>query len=446
MKRENNVLNADFFRNYPRISSGKGIYMYTEDGEEIIDGASGPVLVSLGHGIAEIAEAMKAQAEKLAFAHRDDCVTPILEEACTNIYEASDHDLAKTFYVAGGSEANEIAIKLARNYHLVQGKVGKYKVISRWQSYHGSSMGVLSLSGFTKRRSGYEPYLHEFGHIPPAYCYRCWFGKECGKCNLECAQALENEILVQGPETVSAFIAEPISGMSLCAAEPAEGYFREIRRICDKYDVVMILDEVMTGIGRTGKMFAYKHYGAVPDMVSTGKAISGGYFPLAAVSVTAEFYKELYDNKGDFTPGYSWSGNPLGAAVAVAAFDYLKKHNLVERSAKMGAYLKKKIEEALFRHPTVGDVRGRGLMVGIELVKDKETKECFDPGVKYSLQMNREALDQQMIIESSSGCNRGQSGDALVIAPAFIITEEQIDEIVFRLDKVITAVEKRNGF
>ncbi|MDR1028406.1 MAG: aminotransferase class III-fold pyridoxal phosphate-dependent enzyme [Clostridiales Family XIII bacterium] len=445
MADRNYVLNADFFRDYPRIAGGKGIYMYTEDGTEIIDGASGPVLVSLGHGIEEIADAMRDQAVKLAFAHRDDCVTPVLEESCATFHEASDGDLVKTFQVAGGSEANEIAIKLVRNYHLVRGNAGKYKILARWQSYHGSSMGVLSLSGFTKRRAGYEPYLFEHGHIAPCYCYRCWFGGEPETCGLQCAQALENEILAQGPETVAGFIAEPISGMSLCAAEPHPAYFKEIRRICDKYDVALIMDEVMTGFGRTGKMFAYKHYGIVPDMVVTGKAVSGGYFPLAAVSVTQRFYDGLYENKGDFTPGYSWSGNPLGAATQLAAYRYLKKHGLVENCRVMGDYLKRRIEEIAPRHPTFGDVRGKGLMVGVELVRDRSSKESFPAGDKFALQINREALKENMIIESSSGCNRGQAGDALVISPAFVIQRDEVDKIVERLDRVVTTVEKRNG-
>jgi len=438
----NKVLNANFFRQYPRVDSGKGIYMYTEEGTEIIDGASGPVLVSLGHGIEEIADAMRTQAVKLAFAHRDDCVTPILEKSCETFYEASEGDFYKTFQVAGGSEANEISIKLARNYHLVRGNAGKYKVISRWQSYHGSSMGVLSLSGFTKRRKGYEPYLFEHGHVAPCYCYRCWFDQKPEHCGLQCAKALENEILAQGPESVSAFIAEPISGMSLCGAEPHPEYFKEVRRICDKYDVVMIMDEVMTGWGRTGKVFAYKHFDIVPDIVSTGKAVSGGYFPLAAVSVTEKFYKALYENKGDFTPGYSWSGNPLGAAVQVAAYKYLVENKLVEKCAEMGDYLKEKMVELSKKHPIMGDIRGRGLMVGIEIVKDRKTKEPFEAKLKVAHKIQDVCLDENMIIEASSGCNRGQSGDALVISPAFVITKEEVDKIADRLDKAISKVEK----
>jgi adenosylmethionine-8-amino-7-oxononanoate aminotransferase len=328
----------------------------------------------------------------------------------------------------------------------VRGTGSKYKILARWQSYHGSSMGVLALSGFTKRRAGYEPYLFEHGHIAPCYCYRCWFDQKPESCALQCAQALENEILAQGPETVAAFIAEPISGMSLCAAEPHEEYFKKVREICDKYDVALIADEVMTGFGRTGKMFCYQHFGMDPDIVVTGKAVSGGYFPLAAVSVTKKIYDQMYDNKGDFTPGYSWSGNPLGAAVQLAAYKYLKKNNLVENCAKMGAYLKERVTEIAKKHPTFGDIRGRGLMVGIELVKDRETKETFAPSTKFSLQVNREALARNMIIESSSGCNRGQSGDALVISPAFVITKDEVDKIVDRLDGVMTKVEADNGF
>lgn len=446
MKKENNVLSLDFFREYPRIAYGKGIYMYTEDGTEIIDGASGPILVSLGHGITEMGDAMKAQSDKLAYGHRDDCITSVLEESCAKITEKSGNHLTKIFQVAGGSEATEIAMKLVRKYHIYKGTPEKYKIISRWQSYHGITNGALSLSGFSKRRAGYEPYLTEFGKIPPAYCYRCWYGKECGSCNFECAQALENEILCQGPETVAAFIAEPISGMSLCAAEPPAGYFKRIREICDKYDVLLILDEVMTGIGRTGKYFAYQHYGILPDMVTMGKAISGGYFPLGAVGISDKVYKPMVDAKGSFPPGYSWSGNPLGAAVSLKAFEILERDNLVERSEKMGAYLKKRLEEKLYQHPTVGDIRGRGLMIGIELVKDKETKETFPASVRFSSQVQDEALAQNMLIEASSGCNKGQSGDTLMIAPAFVITEEEVDKIVDRLDNVLSVVEKKNGF
>lgn len=443
---EKNVLSLDFHKKYPKVAYGKGIYMYTEDGVELIDGASGPVLASLGHGVPEMAEVLKEQALKIAYAHRDDCTSEVLEQHCRMVADLTNNDMGRIFEVCGGSEANEIAIKLVRKYQILRGKPSKYKIIGRWQSYHGMTNGALSVSGFAKRRAGYEPYLHEFGHIAPAYCYRCWFGKEEGSCNFECAQALENEILNQGPDAVAAFIMEPVSGMSLCAAAPAAGYFKEIRRICDKYDVLLMMDEVMSGVGRTGLPFAYQRYGIKPDVVTMGKALSGGYFPLAAVGISEAMYKSMDENGGNFPPGFSWSASPLGAAVGIAALDYLKDHKLIEQCAARGEYLKAKLEGLKAVHPTIGDVRGMGLMIGIELVKDKATKESFPPSVGYSGQVADECLRQNMLIESSAGCNKGQSGDTLMLAPAFIVSEAELDKIVERLDGVLTIVEKNNGF
>ncbi len=447
MAEKSYVMSLDFHRDYPKVVSGKGIYMYKEDGTEIIDGASGPVLVSLGHGIEEIADAMREQAVKLAYAHRDDVTTGVLEESCRLIAEASDYDLARIFQVCGGSEATEMAIKMARKYHIQRGNQSKYKIIGRWQSYHGISNGALAVSGFASRRKGYEPYLPEMGHIQPAYTYRPWVeAKDEKDYAKKAAEALENEIKAQGPDTVAAFIAEPISGMSLCAAVPPEGYFEEIRRICDKYDVLLICDEVMTGLGRTGKMFAYKHFNIVPDIVTMGKSISGGYFPLAAVGITQKVYDGMAEKNGNFPPGFSWSGNPLGAAVNIAVMKYLKEHKLVENCAAMGDYLKEQVEKRLGSHPTVGDVRGKGLMIGIELVKDKKTKESFPISEKVAPRVQEYCIEElDMLIEASQGCNKGQAGDALLLSPAFVITKEQIDEMITRVDKALTAIEKELG-
>ncbi|MCG8483595.1 MAG: aminotransferase class III-fold pyridoxal phosphate-dependent enzyme [Clostridia bacterium] len=445
MSKDSKILNPFFKKEYPVISHGKRIYMYDEDGKEYIDGTSGAVLCSLGHGLEEMGDVLKAQTEKISFVYRWDCVTDILEQACNKICEASENHFSKVFYVSGGSEATEIAVKLARKYHLNKGNHGKYKVISRWQSYHGSTMGVLSLTGFTGRRAGYEPYLHEFGHIPPAYCYRCWYNKEPKNCNIECAQALENEILSQGPDSVSAFIMEPISGMSICAARPRDDYYEKIKEICKKYDVLLIFDEVMTGIGRTGKYFAYQYFNVKPDIIALGKALCGGYFPIGAVACTEALYETIYNNTAEFPPGYSWAGNPLGCAVVVKTFEYIEEHHLITKSAENGAYLKQRLE-SLHKHPTVGDIRGLGMMVGIEFVKNKSTKEAFGPEVGYSLQINQEALKRGMFIELSSGCDKGVRGDMIMAAPAFIITKEEIDKMVDILDETITAVEERNGF
>ena len=351
----------------------------------------------------------------------------------------------RVFFVSGGSEATESAVKLARKYHIDKGTSSKFRVISRWQSYHGSTMGALSWTGFTWRRADFTPYLNDFVHLPPTYCYRCWYGKDPDNCNHECAQALENEILCLGPETVSAYIAEPMSGHSLAAASPPKGHFERIREICDKYDVVMILDEVMSGVGRSGKWYTYKYYDAVPDIVALAKGLSGGYFPVGAAAVSAKIADTIANSSGVFGSGHTYAGSPVAASVTVRILDYLMKHKLVERCAEMGEYLAEKLE-TLRSHPSVGDIRGRGLQRGIEFVKDKETKESLDPELHFSLQIQDEALPRGVHIESSAGCNKGQSGDMILFGPPFIITKEQIDETVGIIDETLSVVEKRAGF
>jgi adenosylmethionine-8-amino-7-oxononanoate aminotransferase len=290
----------------------------------------------------------------------------------------------------------------------------------------------------------YDSMLRDFSHIAPAYCYRCWFKRNPESCDLECAQALENEIMCQGPHTVAAFIAEPVSGMSLCAAHPREDYFKRIREICDRFGVLLILDEVMTGFGRTGKWFGYEHFDTPPDIMALGKALGGGYFPVGAAAVSAKVYEGIAQKSGVFGAGFTWGGNPLAAAVVCKAIDYLKEHALVERCAEMGEYLAQRMEE-LRAHPTVGDIRGKGLMRGIEFVQDKDTKTPLDPQLMFWVQLAREALDQGMFIESSGGCDRGQAGDMMMFGPPFIVTKEEIDEMVGVFDSVLSTVEKRIG-
>lgn len=442
---QSNILYPYFKKEYPVIEYGKGIYMYTEEGQEVIDASSGAVLVSLGHGQVEMGEVLKEQANKITFAYRWDCVTRVLEKASECVCEASEDVLSKVFFVCGGSEAVEIALKLARRYFINQGKEKKYKLISRHQSYHGSTMGALSVTNFPSRQSGYQDYLFDQGHIPPAYCYRCWYNKEGSSCNHECAHALEEEILKQGPDTVAAFIMEPVSGMSLCAAHGDEEYFRIIRNICDKYDVLLIFDEVMAGIGRCGKVYAYQNFGVKPDIIALGKAISGGYFPVGAVACTQTIYDVIDANTAEFPPGYSWAGNPLGASVVCKNFEILKREELVNQVAQKGDYLKNKLKEMADRHQIVGDVRGMGLMVGLEFVRDKDTKECFEPAQKVSTMFSKAISKQNMFLETSTGCDHGTKGDMAMVAPAYIVTYDQIDEIVRRISNAVSQVETKLG-
>ncbi len=442
---DSHVLKVYPDHDYPSIVKAEGVYLYDETGKRYLDAAGGPILCNLGHGIPEMVEALCEQAKKATMVYRVDFTTPALEEAARKVCLATGGVMDKVFFVSGGSEATEIAVKLARKYFLEAGQPSRFKVISRWLSYHGMTAGALSLSGMTARRADYTPYLQDFAHIAPAYCYRCWFGQEPESCDLACAAALENEIMCQGPETVAAFIAEPVSGMSLCGAAPPAEYFKRVREICDRFGVLLILDEVMTGFGRTGKWFGYEHFGVAPDILVLGKGLGGGYFPVGAVAITAEIHRTMTADSASFFPGYSWAGNPMAAAVATKTIDYLNEHRLVERCREMGEYLDQRLQD-LRAHPSLGDIRGKGLMRGLEFVRDKATKAPIDPARKFWLQLIREGLRRGIYLECSGGCDRGQAGDQLLFGVPFIVTRDEIDQIVGLVDETLTAVEKKVGF
>ena len=440
---ENNIFNVWLKREYRTIVKAEGTSLHDDKGNTYLDASGGPILVSLGHGRKDMAEVLRDQAETVAFAYRFDFTNLPLLEATKKLTEASDGHLQKHFFVSGGSEATEVAVKLARVYHLDRGKPDKHKIIARWQSYHGNTMGALAWSGHTYRRRLYEPYLQQTPHIPPAYCFRCPYGKNRDNCSLQCAEALETEIKVQGPDSVAAFIMEPVSGTSLYAAHPPKEYYRRIREICDKYDVLLIFDEVMTGVGRTGKYFAYQHFDIKPDIVAMGKALSGGYFPIGSASCSRDVYDVIYNNSAAFVVGYSWVGNPLGAAVVAKTLDVLKDENLVSESAEKGEYLMKKL--AALDHPTIGDVRGLGLMIGVELVKDRETMEPFPKENGFAFKVAEKTLERGMFLEGCAGSVNGQAGDGMMFGPPFTVTYPELDKMVSIFDEALTEVEKEYG-
>ncbi len=436
----NPILKGDFIK----MVRGEGIYLYDDQGNEYLDASGGPILNSLGYGVKEMAEVLHEQSARLNFAYRLYATTDAHESACRYIYELSDNLLYKTFLVSGGTEGVEMAIKLAKVFHKDNGSAKKHKVIGTWLSYHGMTNAALSWGGSLQKRQIYSEYIDASPHIPPSYCYRCWYAKTPNCCNLECAKALENEILTQGAENVSAFITEPISGSSLCGAFPQkDGYFEEIRRICDKYDVLLIIDEVLSGFGRTGKWFGYQHYNVKPDIVCMGKAISGGYFPAGGFGCTKKIFDVIADNSGLFMGGYSWSGNPMAAAVISKSIEYKREHNLLENVNTVGSYLGERLKSLMDKHPTIGDVRGRGLLWGIEFVKDKETKECFKASEHYYIDVVTACKDNKMLVQFGSGNDKGIDGDMILIGPSFIITKNQVDELVAKLDKSLCSVEAK---
>jgi adenosylmethionine-8-amino-7-oxononanoate aminotransferase len=445
-KRRTGVFSMDIDREYPMIVSGNVNSLYDTEGNEYIDAAGGPIMVNMGYGNQYIIDAIKKQYDEIPFVYRVYSQTPILLEASEMFREFAENDFDKMTFCAGGSEATELAMKAARTYHVDNGEGRREKIISRWMSYHGNTNGALSVSGSLMRRKMFEHNLVHDPHIAPAYCYRCWFGKTEGHCNLECAQALEEAIRMGGPETVSAFIAEPISGSTLSAAVPPEGYFPKIREICDRYGVLLILDEVMTGIGRTGEKFAYKHFGIKPDIIAMGKGLGGGYFPIGGIALSEKIIDAMLKGMGFFPSGHSWLGNPLASAACKATLEYIEQNDLIGRSAARGVYFKERLREVILPHPTVGDIRGLGLMVGVEFVKDKGTKEVLDPALHFYAQLQNEATAQYMFIQTSGGADRGIGGDQILFGPAFTSTEKDIDRIVERFDSALAVCEKRIGY
>lgn len=403
----------------------EGVYLHYDDGSRAIDASGGPIVIGIGHGRKEVVEAAHAQMSELAFGYE----TPIMIDFFRKLKKFTPGDLNRFYPVSGGSEAVEAAIRFARHYHVETGNPSRHKVIARWTSYHGNTLGAASLSGGIARRIKFDPMLVNFPHIDPCYCYRCPFKLEYPGCEVLCASKLEEAILREGPQTVSAFIAEPIVGATAGVLIPPPEYFPQVREICDKYGVLFIADEVMTGFGRTGRNFAMEHWDVVPDIMTVAKGLTSGYFPMGAVFVRQALMDPAEPRVQDFGNIHTYSYHPVAAAVASAVLDILVGENLVERSRVMGDYLMKKLEP-LRDHPIVGDVRGLGLFAGVELVKDPKTKEPFEADEEAAEKVIVGCRQRGVALYSGRGMVDGVRGDHVMIAPPFIVTEEQIDEIV----------------
>jgi len=337
---------------------------------------------------------------------------------------------AKFYFLTSGSAAIEAAIKFARQVHVDRGHPDRYLTISRWGSYHGATLGALAVTGKPKMRARFSPMFKDMPHIPPPYCYRCPYELTHPHCNIRCAAALEDEILRQGAENVSAFIAEPVSGATLGAVVPPEEYWPIIQEICNQYDVLLIADEVMTGMGRTGKWFAVDHWGIEPDLLTIGKGATGGYFPLSVLAVKAEYTNLIAAKSGDFVHGGTYTHHAVGTATGLATLEYIKKNTLVDQVNSKGKILQSLLEERIAPLEWVGDIRGLGLMWGVELVQDKKSKTPFDPQLHISRKIADEAFQRGLIIYPGAGSIDGTRGDHFMLGPPFTITEEQIDSLV----------------
>jgi adenosylmethionine-8-amino-7-oxononanoate aminotransferase len=429
---------------YPVAVRAEGIWIYDSAGRKYLDGCGGAVVCSIGHGVREVAEVMTKQAKRLAFAHSSQFITEEAAGLAARVAALAPGDMKKTgrvYLVSGGSEAIETALKLARQYHVETGHPGKTKFIARWQSYHGSTMGALAVTGNVARRALYAPMFSTMPHIPPCYCYRCPYGLKYPSCGIACVEDLEAAIHQEGPESVAAFLAEPVVGATLGAVAAVDGYWKRAREICTKHNVLLIADEVMTGVGRTGRNFAVDHWGVVPDMIVVGKGLSGGYAALGAVVARGFIPEALERGRGYFEHGFTYSANPLSAAIGSAVLDYVAKNRLIARAARLGKVLGEKLE-TLRRHRIVGDVRGLGMMWGIELVQDRKKRAPFPASFKASRRLYEICLDEGLLIYPGSGTREGQDGDHFIVAPPFTIAPAEIDEIVARLDRALARLGK----
>ena len=432
-----------FYRNVrsslETIVRGQGVYLYDQAGRQYLDAVGGTSVVSIGHGVTEIYEAVGRQAAEITYAFNGSFTTRWQEELAQAILSMAPAGMRKVYFMCSGSEANETAVKMARQYHLHCGKATKHKIIARWQGYHGITLGMLSLSGRPSWRQPFDPYLFESPHIVPPYCFRCPLGKTYPDCGVACADELERCILQEGADTIAAFIAEPVIGTSATGIVPVPEYYKKVREICDRHDILFIADEVLCGYGRTGYPFAIQAWGVLPDIITMGKAISSGYAPLSA-TLAADKVVDAFARSpsGEFTHGSTHSGNALSCFVGLQVHRYMKQHNLFDRPAQIGAYLHERLGGLAAKHEIIGDTRGRGLLAGVEFVADRKTRRPWPTETKLTERIVAGARKRGvMIIPGIKDSNYGQGGDHIQITPPFIISQSEVDIIVDVLDETI---------
>ena len=424
----------------PVAVAGDGCYLIDAAGKRYFDASGGAAVSCLGHSNERVRAAIRDQVDRLAFAHTGFFTSEPAESLADLLAARAPEGIDRVYFVSGGSEAMEAAIKLARQYHLERGEPKRRRLIARRQSYHGNTLGALSVGGNARRRKQFDPLLTEVSHVAPCYEYAERKETESlAEYGLRVADELEAEILRLGPETAMAFVAETVAGATLGAATAVEGYFARIREICDRYGVLLILDEVMCGMGRTGRLFACEEESLRPDMLCIAKGLGAGYQPIGAMLCSAEIYETVAAGSGFFQHGHTYLGHPVAAAAGLAVTRELLERDLVGRARELSPRMEGALRAALAQHPHVGDIRGRGLFWGVELVADRETKTPFDPSRGLATRIKTAAFDAGLICYPMPGTRDGIRGDHVLLAPPFVMEDGDADLIAERLAEAVDA-------
>jgi adenosylmethionine-8-amino-7-oxononanoate aminotransferase len=425
----------------PVAVAGDGCYIIDSTGKRYLDGSGGAAVSCLGHSDSDVTAAIKAQLDSIAFAHSGFFTTNAAENLADLLIRHAPEGITRAYFVSGGSEAVESALKLARQYMVERGEPGRHRIIARQQSYHGNTLGALAAGGNKWRQQLYVPLMLDISHIPPCYAYRGMHDDESvWQYGQRVANELETEIERLGADSVMAFIAEPVVGATLGAVPAVEGYYTRIREICDQYGVLLILDEVMCGMGRTGTLFACEHDSVRPDIVCIAKGLGGGYQPIGAMLCSDTIYQTIADGTGFFQHGHTYHAHPTACAAGLAVTQVILDRDLVNRVRQQGKVLFNALTDAFAQHPNVGDIRGRGLFLGLELVADKATKTPLDPSRGINKQIKAAAFEAGLICYPMGGTLDGKRGDHVLLAPPYIIDDSQIGELVEKLKIAMQAV------
>lgn len=434
------VFHRDPSHAYPVAIRGEGAYVFDRDGKRYFDASGGAAVSCLGHSDAAVVKAIQDQLAKLPFAHTSFFSNQPMEALAEALIGRSPPGFDKVYFVSGGSEAVEAALKLARQYFVEKGEPQRRFLIARKQSYHGNTLGALAVGGNQWRRQQFEPLLVDVTHVSPCYAYRDQRPGESESAYADrLGNELEEEIKRLGGDKVMAFVAETVAGATLGAVTPVAGYFKRVREVCDRYGVLLILDEVMCGMGRCGSLWAFEPEGIVPDLVTIAKGLGAGYQPIGAVMVTRTIVDAIVSGSGFFQHGHTYLGHAAACAGALAVQRRLHDDGLLARVQPMGVLLERKLRTAFGAHPNVGDIRGRGLFWALELVADRGTKEPFDPKLRLSARVKHEAMAAGLMCYPMGGTIDGARGDHVLLAPPFILEETQLDELVDKLGRAIAA-------